>query len=175
MRFHLVSRRHLAITAVVAAVLPLAGITATAEAAAQPSSVRPMAAPQILTFANKCVDVMGGSSADGALIREWTCNGTVSQQFSIVPVSGSIVTIKTFNGKCVDLAGGNSADGTQIRQWTCNGTGSQQFSIVPTADGHDNILTSNNKCVDVAGGSSADGTLIRQWTCNGTVSQEFTV
>lgn len=170
MRFQL-SRRHLPVTAVLAAILPLAGLTATAQAqpSAQASSQR------ILTFANKCADVMGGSTASGALIRQWTCNGTVSQDFTIVPIGGNLVNIKTFSGLCADVQGGNTADGTLIRQWTCNGTVSQQFTIVPTGDGHSTIRTFPGKCWDVRGASSADGTLITQWTCNNTVAQVFLV
>jgi hypothetical protein len=37
----------------------------------------------IKTFWNKCVDVSGGHSNDGTIIDEWTCNGTVSQEFAI--------------------------------------------------------------------------------------------
>jgi hypothetical protein len=173
MRLDFVSRRHLSITVLIAAVLSLAGVmTTTAQAVQRPSAQATTG--RFLTFANKCVDVMGGSSSQGALIRQWTCNGTVAQNFTTTPVSGNIVTINTFNGLCVDVAGGHSEDGTAIRQWGCNGTVSQQFTMVPVSGNIFTIRTFANKCVDVSGGHTDDGTLIREWTCNNTVSQQFT-
>lgn len=32
-----------------------------------------------------CLDVPGGSSADGLGMQVWTCNGTVAQQFAVFP------------------------------------------------------------------------------------------
>jgi ricin-type beta-trefoil lectin protein len=163
MGLRLVSRRRLSMTALIAAVIPLAGAMTTAQAAA----------PQILTFANKCVDVAGGNTADGTQIRQWTCNGTVSQNFTIVPLGDGRVTIRTFANKCADVAGGNTADGTLIREWTCNGTVSQDFTLVPLPDGRVTIRTFANKCWDVRGASTGDGAIISEWTCNNTVAQEF--
>jgi hypothetical protein len=162
------SRRRLSITAVLAALLSLAGVITTIQAAQA-------AAPQILTFANKCVDVRGANTADGTLIDEWTCNRTVAQNFTIVPIGNGLVNIKTFAGKCVDVSGGHTGDGTIIDEWTCNGTVSQQFSIVSLGNGFSTIKTFANKCVDVRGANTADGTLIDEWTCNNTVAQEFVV
>ena len=122
MRLRLDSRRRLSITAVLIALLSLAGVITTTQAAQA-------AAPQILTFANKCVDVAGGGTADGTLIRQWTCNGTVSQQFSIVPLGNGFSLIRTFASKCWDVRGANTADGIQIDEWTCNNTVAQNFVV----------------------------------------------
>ena len=168
MRLRLDSRRRLSITAVLVTLLSLAGVITTTQAAQA-------AAPQILTFANKCVDVAGGGTADGTLIRQWTCNGTVSQQFSIVSIGSGLVNIKTFANKCADVAGGQTGDGTLIREWTCNGTVSQQFSIVPLGNGFSLIKTFASKCWDVRGANTADGIQIDEWTCNNTVAQNFVV
>ncbi|TCO59515.1 ricin-type beta-trefoil lectin protein [Actinocrispum wychmicini] len=173
MHLRLLSRRHFSVTAVLVSLLSLIGVTTTAQAAQQPSAQA--SAPRILTFANKCVDVQGAHTEDGALIRQWTCNGTVAQNFTIVPLGDGRVTIKTFANKCVDLQGAHSEDGTWLRQWTCNGTVAQAFTIVPLSNGHATIRTFVNKCFDVQGAHTEDGTWIRQWTCNSTVAQEFTV
>ncbi|MFB9930333.1 RICIN domain-containing protein [Amycolatopsis halotolerans] len=166
MRSSVYSRRRRSITAAVVALLTLAGaITSTQSAQA--------AAPQILTFWNKCVDVRGGKTDDGTRIDEWTCNGTVSQEFTIVPLGNGYSLIKTYWGKCVDVRGGKTDDGTRIDEWTCNGTVSQEFTIVPLGNGYSLIKTYWGKCVDVRGGKSDDNTDIDEWTCNGTVSQEF--
>jgi hypothetical protein len=167
-RFRLNSRRRLPIAAALVALLSPAAVLTAAQTAQA-------AAPQILTFANKCVDVRGANTGDGTLIDEWTCNGTVAQNFSIVSIGGGLVNIKTFAGKCVDVSGGHTGDGTIIDEWTCNGTVSQQFTIVPLGNGFSTIKTFAGKCVDVRGAGTGDGTFIDEWTCNNTVAQEFVV
>jgi len=166
-RLHLGSRR-LSVTVVLAALLSLAGAVTTAQTAQA-------AAPQILTFANKCVDVRGANTGDGTPIDEWTCNGTVAQNFTIVSLGSGLVSIRTFANKCVDVSGGHTGDGTPIDEWTCNGTVSQQFSIVPLGNGFSTIRTFANKCVDVRGAGTGDGTMIDEWTCNNTVAQTWHV
>ena len=88
MRLRLSSRRRRSVTAVIVALLALGGITVSTQAAQA-------AAPQILTYWNKCVDVWGGHSDDGTVIDEWTCNGTVSQVFTFVPLGNGYYNIKT--------------------------------------------------------------------------------
>ena len=168
MHSRLGSRRRLPITAALVAILSIAGLVTGIQASQA-------AAPQILTFANKCVDVSGAHTDPGTLIDEWTCNGTVAQNFTIVSIGGGLVNIKTFAGECVDVQGGHSDDGTIIQEWTCNGTVSQQFSIVSLGNGFSTIKTFANKCVDVRGANTGDGTEIDEWTCNNTVAQEFVV
>ena len=162
------SRLRRSVTVVLAAFLALAGAISTAQSAHA-------AAPQILTWWNKCVDVRGGGTADGTNIEEWTCNHTVSQVFTVVPMGNGMVNIKTYWGKCVDVRGGGTDDGTNIDEWTCNGTVSQEFTIVPLGNGYSVIKTFWNKCVDVRGGGTADDTNIDEWGCNNTVSQEFAI
>ena len=41
----------------------------------------------IVGLAGKCLDVSGGSSADGTKIQLWTCNGTGAQQWTVAPGS----------------------------------------------------------------------------------------
>jgi Ricin-type beta-trefoil lectin domain len=158
--------------AAVLALLPVAGVTA-AQAAPQPDA--PAAVSRILTFANKCVDVAGRSTADGAQIQQFGCNGTPAQDFRIVPVGDNRVNIMTFAGKCVDVSGGVSSDGARIQQFHCNGTGAQEFRIVPVGGDRVNIMTFANKCVDVTGGVSDDRARIQQFHCNGTGAQDFRI
>jgi len=121
-RLRLNSRRRLPLTAGLAALVSVAAAITTAQTAQA-------AAPQILTFANKCVDVRGANTGDGTLIDEWTCNGTVSQQFSIVPLGNGFSLLKTYANKCVDVRGAGTGDGTIIDEWTCNNTVAQEFIV----------------------------------------------
>ncbi|MFD8496717.1 carbohydrate-binding protein [Amycolatopsis sp. NPDC059657] len=112
----------------------------------------------------KCVDVDGASSADGAKIQQWTCNGGANQQWT---VSGS--TVRSL-GKCMDIADGGTADGSVVRLWTCNGATSQNW----TAGANGSVVnTKSAKCLDANGASTADGTQLIIWTCHGGTNQKW--
>ncbi|MEV0157321.1 ThuA domain-containing protein, partial [Micromonospora sp. NPDC050686] len=114
---------------------------------------------RIVGLGGKCLDVNGGSSADGTKIQIWTCNNGANQQWTVTPNS----TIKALN-KCLDVSGGASADGTKIQLWTCTGAASQNWSA--QSDGSlRNPQT--GKCLDVSNNSSTDGQAVHLWTCHG--------
>ncbi|WP_112264603.1 ThuA domain-containing protein [Lentzea terrae] len=114
----------------------------------------------------KCVDVAGGSSADGTKIQLWTCNTNASQQWT---VSGN--TLRALN-KCMGVAGGSTANGALVQLMTCNGSGSQNW----TAGANGSLINQQaNRCLDANGGSSADGTQLILWTCHGGTNQRWTL
>ncbi|MFC3894031.1 ThuA domain-containing protein [Lentzea rhizosphaerae] len=114
----------------------------------------------------KCVDVAGGSSADGTKIQLWTCNTNAGQQWT---VSGN--TLRALN-KCMGVAGGSTANGAQVQLMTCNGSGSQNW----TAGANGSLVNQQaNRCLDANGGSSADGTQLILWTCHGGTNQRWTL
>ncbi|MBB5801804.1 glucose/arabinose dehydrogenase [Saccharothrix ecbatanensis] len=121
-------------------------------------------ARQIVGAGGKCVDVNGGSSADGAKVQLWTCNGQPHQKWTI---SGS--TVRTL-GKCLDVNNGSSADGTIVQLWTCNGSGAQNWSVQS-----DGTFRNGGKCLDALGGSSVDGTQLIIWTCHGGGNQKWSL
>ncbi|MFG1918693.1 ThuA domain-containing protein [Micromonospora sp. NPDC048898] len=118
-------------------------------------------------LAGKCLDVRGGSSANGTQIQLYTCNGGPAQTWT---VSGS--TIRAL-GKCLDVNGAATANGTKIQLWTCNGGGAQNWA----AQSSDSSLRnpSSGKCLDVSGNNSADGTAVHLWTCLGAANQKWTL
>ncbi|MGZ3144739.1 ThuA domain-containing protein [Lentzea chajnantorensis] len=111
----------------------------------------------------KCVDVAGGSSADGTRIQLYTCNSNAAQQWT---VNGN--TLRAFN-KCMTTAGGN---GAQVQLQTCNGSGTQNWA--PGANGS-LVHQQSGRCLDANGGSSADGTSLIVWTCHGGTNQRWTL
>ena len=60
----------------------------------------------------KCLDVVDGSTANGALLQLWECTGGPNQKFH---VNNNDFTI-SWDGqnKCVDLPGGNTAAGLRV-------------------------------------------------------------
>ncbi|WP_162189940.1 ricin-type beta-trefoil lectin domain protein, partial [Dactylosporangium aurantiacum] len=72
----------------------------------------------------KCMDVSGGSTADGAVVQLWTCNGTGAQKFTLT-AAGDLVNPQS--GKCVDVQNVATANGSKLHIWTCNGASNQKW------------------------------------------------
>ncbi|TQM83661.1 glucosylceramidase [Saccharothrix saharensis] len=121
----------------------------------------------ITGLAGKCVDVAGASSADGAAVQLYTCNGTAAQQWSR-PGDGTLRAL----GKCLDIKDRGTADGAQLQLWSCGGGANQQWTYTA---GRDLVNPATGKCVDVTGNTSADGTRLQIWTCTGGANQKWTI
>jgi PKD repeat protein len=115
----------------------------------------------------KCLDVDGGSTADGTRVQLWTCNGSGAQRWTVA-ADGSLQAL----GKCLDVAGGGSADGTRVQVWTCNGTGAQKWAA---ESGGAVRNPQSGKCLDASGGTWNDGTPVHLWTCHAGPNQKWTL
>ena len=118
-------------------------------------------------LAGKCLDVGGGSTADGTQIQLWTCNGGAAQKWTRHRDS----TLRAL-GKCLDVTGGGTANGAKVQLWTCNGSGAQNWTAQPNGSLRN---PQSGKCLDANGGSSADGTQLHLWTCHGGANQRWTL
>ncbi|MET7351718.1 ricin-type beta-trefoil lectin domain protein [Streptomyces mirabilis] len=116
-------------------------------------------------IAGKCLDVNGGSSANGTAVQIWSCNGADAQQWS----ARSDGTLRAL-GKCLDATGRGTANGTKIEIWDCNGGTNQQWQAYN--GGYRNPVS--GRCLDDPGASTADGTQLVLWDCNGGVNQQWT-
>ncbi|MCK2217747.1 ricin-type beta-trefoil lectin domain protein [Actinomadura sp. ATCC 31491] len=122
---------------------------------------------RITGLGGKCVDVAGGSSADGAAVQLYTCNGTAAQQWTR-PGDGTLRAL----GKCLDVVDHGTADGAKLQLWSCTGAANQQWTYT---SGRDLVNPAANKCADVTGNTSADGTRLQIWTCTGAANQKWTM
>lgn len=111
-----------------------------------------------------CLDVSGASTADGARMQTWTCNGTGAQRWTLD--GGTVRAL----GKCLDVSGGSTADGARVQLWTCNGTGAQEWA---PGDGGVLVNGRSGKCLDVAGYGRTDGSVVHLWSCHGDVNQRW--
>ncbi|MBQ0826453.1 ricin-type beta-trefoil lectin domain protein [Streptomyces tagetis] len=128
----------------------------------------PQTSGTLVGLGGKCLDVAGGSSADGTPVQLWECNGSQAQRWTL-QADGSVQAL----GKCLDVTAGSTADGAQVQLYTCNGTGAQRWRY-ETAAG-DLVNTAADKCLDATGNSSADGTRAQIWTCTGNANQKWQV
>jgi hypothetical protein len=74
----------------------------------------------------KCLDDANSSSADGAKIQVWTCNGESSQGWTYAEDD----TLR-IHGKC--LAAGSTSGGAKILLATCTGAVSQRWAVISDA------------------------------------------
>ncbi|MGW6733671.1 family 43 glycosylhydrolase [Streptomyces sp. NPDC055013] len=129
------------------------------------------ATPTSYTLVNrnsgKCLDVNGGSTADGTDIFQWTCTGGANQKWKVEDLgddTNRLVNVAT--GKVMDVADCSASDGADIRQWSWLDNKCQRYRLVFTASGdYIRILNeSTGKVADVADCSAANGADVRQWT-----------
>ncbi|MEU9043785.1 MULTISPECIES: ricin-type beta-trefoil lectin domain protein [unclassified Kitasatospora] len=117
---------------------------------------------QITGIAGKCLDVRGGSNANGTQTQIWDCLGNVNQTWKV----GADGTVRAV-GNCLDVEGGRTGNGTLVRTWECNGSGAQQWR--PRADGS-LVNPQSGRCLDVRGVSSANGAVLQIWDCFGATA-----
>ncbi|KIF71533.1 ricin B lectin [Streptomyces sp. AcH 505] len=115
--------------------------------------------------AGKCLDVNAGSSANGAAVQIWGCNGTDAQIWS-ARTDGTLRAL----GKCLDATGAGTANGTKIEIWDCNGGTNQQWQVYN--GGYRNPVS--GRCLDDPAASTTDGTQLVLWDCNGSANQKWT-
>lgn len=123
----------------------------------------------------KCVDVTAASTADGANIQQYACNGTNAQAFNVTSTGGDVYKLINVNsGKAVDVVGSSAQDGANIQQWSDNGSEAQRFALKLVAgDEYTLVNRTSGKCMDVAGWGTTDGANILQWSCHGGANQRF--
>jgi GH43 family beta-xylosidase len=123
----------------------------------------------------KCLDVSGASTANGAKIQIWTCNGTGAQQWRLDELGNGFHRLLNANsGRPLDVAGCGTGDGVILQQWGWLNNNCQQFRFFPVVDGWLRIENRNSgKAVDVAGCGTVDGTQVQQWTWLDNGCQQF--
>ncbi|MFC4031393.1 ricin-type beta-trefoil lectin domain protein [Streptomyces polygonati] len=148
----------LATTALAAGALGAFGIVQNASGAD--------AAGAISGYGGKCVDVAAASSANGAAIQLYDCNGTTAQNWTVAS-DGSLQAL----GKCMDVTAAGTANGTKVQLYDCNGTAAQKW----TATGGELVNSGSGRCLDATGPSSANGTRLQIWDCAGSANQKWTL
>jgi beta-glucanase (GH16 family) len=114
----------------------------------------------------KCVDIAGASTADGAHVQIYTCNGTGAQSWTWNSGDGTIRAL----GKCLDVTSAGTANGTKVQSWTCNGTGAQSWVVNSNGTVQN---TNSGRCLDDTGGNTADGTQLQIWDCSGSNANQI--
>ncbi|WP_051710700.1 RICIN domain-containing protein [Streptomyces sp. NRRL S-350] len=79
---------------------------------------------------NSCLNVQGGSTAPGAALIEYACNGSPNEQFTLEATANGATLIHPQNSAlCLDLPYSAPTPNVQIQQYTCHGGANQQWLL----------------------------------------------
>ena len=122
----------------------------------------------------KCLDVTGASTADGANVQQYSCNGTGAQAYDLMVEDNYYHLVNANSGMSVDVLGSGTANGTNVDQWTTYDADNQRFTFNSQGSGEYSIVgEGSGKCIDVTGESTADGANVEIWTCSGDSNQSW--
>ena len=120
----------------------------------------------------KCIDVVGGSTANNAEIIQYTCGSAANQQWRLTDAGNGYVNIvAAHSGKCLDV--------TAPPRPTVRRSSSTPAAAAPTSSGRcarsaapsSSWRATRGKCLDVPSASTANGTRLKQYTCNSGTNQ----
>lgn len=127
---------------------------------------------------NKCLDISGGSKANGAKVQQWTCNGTDAQKFRLTSIDGTRYSlINVGSNKAIDVKEASPAPNAEIIQYDYHGGHNQQFQITNRGGTHFSLHPRHNPAMalDLYWGRPEDGTPIVQYTYEGRDNQKWTL
>ncbi|GAA1557478.1 hypothetical protein GCM10009827_093010 [Dactylosporangium maewongense] len=117
---------------------------------------------------NRCLDVSGGRTNDGAVVQLWDCLNNGAQQWR----QDGNALVNPQSGKCLDIDRAATANGSKVQLWTCYGNTAQQWVI--RSDG--SIFNPpSGRCLDASGRGTANGTPMIIWDCLGLPNQQWSV
>jgi GH25 family lysozyme M1 (1,4-beta-N-acetylmuramidase) len=142
------------------------GLTGSASFTWTVSQVLPTSTygPLHLDLAGKCLADAGNSSAIGAVVETWACNGTGYENWS---VAGGTIQI---HGRC--LAAQGTANRSKVVLAACTGAAGQQWR---EGTGASLVNLGSGRCLDDPGSSTANGVAVWIWACSGQVNQKWTL
>jgi glucose/arabinose dehydrogenase/type 1 glutamine amidotransferase/PKD repeat protein len=121
--------------------------------------------------ANRCLDVSGQSTQNGAQVQIWNCHGGANQRWTLTP-AGQLTVYSGGSQRCLDLQNGATSPGTRAVIWGCNGGNNQRWQLGPNG-----TITNvaSGLCLDVNGAGTGNGTAVIVWNCHGGNNQRWTL
>nr|WP_237519934.1 RICIN domain-containing protein [Streptomyces sp. HUCO-GS316] len=127
-----------------------------------------------VNHSGKCVDVLSGSSADGAYVQQWDCWPEPQQIWNFVISSDGYYTVRAVHsGKCLDVWNSSQAEGAKVQQGPCYNTTSLQWKLIQRPNGFFSLIARHSsKCLTVSGGSVSNGAAIIQQSCSSSLPNQ---
>ena len=119
------------------------------------------------TNSGLCLSVTGASKAAAATADIYTCNGSVSENWT-VNSNGTITGNNS--GLCLSVTGDSSTLKSTADISTCNGSAYEKWTV----ESNGTIVNGDGQCLSVTGASTANYATADLYTCNGSVSENWT-
>ena len=119
------------------------------------------------TNSGLCLSVTGASKAAAATADIYTCNGSVSENWT-VNSNGTITGNNS--GLCLSVTGDSSALKSTADINTCDGDTYEKWTV----ESNGTIVNGDGQCLSVTGASTANYATADLYTCNGSVSENWT-
>lgn len=114
-----------------------------------------------------CLDISASSTAPGANVQQWTCNGADAQRFTIELEEGGGATLRAqVSDLCVAVEGGAGAAGANVVQGPCEDSAAVLRLENIGVGYYRLVFAGSDHCLDVAAGSTAPGGNVQRWHCN---------
>lgn len=125
----------------------------------------------------KCVDVEGGSDADGADVRQWSCNGSPAQLWDVVDLGRNEVAFASVgSNKVMEVAGASRQRGADVVQYRWHDGANQRWRMEPIEGGFFRVVNvGSGKCLDLDAARFEDGANIAQSDCHLGQNQQWRV
>ncbi|WP_433730376.1 RICIN domain-containing protein [Actinoplanes sp. CA-051413] len=129
----------------------------------------------VARHSGKCVDVVGGSTADLAEAIQYTCGTGLNQQWHRRDLGNGYVQLEArHSGKCLDVADASTADNARVVQYTCGAGTNQQWQVQDAGGGYYRLVARHSgRCLDVISGGTADGVRLIQYACGTGANQQW--
>ena len=121
----------------------------------------------------KCLDVAGGSTADGANIILYQYEDARLNKFKIVKEGNGYNIVNTVSGKCIDVDNSDSTPGTNVQQWSHFYNEAQRWYFEDAGNGYYYIRSEVGTYLDSENGGSGNGNNIWTYSFNGSDAQKF--
>jgi hypothetical protein len=123
----------------------------------------------------KVLGIESGSTADGAVVEQWSDGGWTSQHWQFISQGGGFYQVKNrATGKVFDIPTSSRTDGTVVKQYGWNGGRNQQWHVFPIGGGYHKIRNLNSmKALDIVNTSTANGADAMQATYDGETIQHW--
>ncbi|QJT06700.1 hypothetical protein G9272_07385 [Streptomyces asoensis] len=129
-----------------------------------------------VTKSGMCLDVVGMSTANKALVQQWNCVGSqTNQQWTVIDRGSSTYELMSVgSGKCLDVPDSSTAGGVQLQQYTCVGSSNQLWRFSPSGTGTYQIVSvSSGLCVSDLNASTTAGNPVIQETCTANTNKQW--
>jgi alpha-L-fucosidase len=129
---------------------------------------------RITNATNGLVLDSGGNVATGAVLKQWSWDGSTNLQWQVVDLgNGYYRLVNRTNGMVIDGYGATT-NGAAAQQAPWNGGNTQQWQLTDRGNGRFSIANRQTGLVLDSGGNVASGSTVKQWTYDGSTNLQWT-